>query len=608
MNWIKIIIGSLLLLLMASCANRAAGPTGGDKDSIPPVVLRSVPVNGAINYTKKELFVYFNENVTLDKVTENFIISPPQEVQPVVKANAKVLHVTIEDELLDSTTYSLFFGNAIVDLNEKNPLENYQFAFSTGPVIDTLQVSGKLYDAFTLDPVAGIFVGLHASVKDSAMFTDKFVRVTKTDEFGKFTIKNIKEGSYTIYALGDANRDFMYQPGEAVAFYPSAVVPEVHVKQHSDTLWTDSVTIDTIQVERTISYVPDTIVMSLFKEDKKRQYLVKTERREPYLLSAFFNRSQDSLPVIQALNFPSASSFLVQANQALDSINWWIPDSSVYLKDTLLLSIQYMKTDSLFNFVSQTDTLKLAMRRQPNSKATPIVPELKLSSNLASAFDLNEEIRLKFDRPVQFADTSLIELLHKKDTLLIPVAYSLTPRDSIGLSYAVSYEREAGESYEMKVDSAAFTSIYQTVNKAWKSSFKLKTAEDYSSLKIVLAPYDSLAILQVIDAKESVIQEQKALEKGNLFEYLQPGDYYVKLFIDANQNGKWDPGDLLKRRYPEKVLYYKKSLSLKANWELEESWDIGSVADPYLKPDELDIIKKKQPKEGNKAAGNNRTR
>ena len=168
----------LLVLIMISCANRSSGPTGGPKDSIPPVVVRSVPLNGALNYKKKEILVYFDENVTLDKVNENFILSPPQKTQPVLRANGRVLSVLLEDELIDSTTYSLFFGNAIVDLNEKNPLTNYQFAFSTGNEIDTLQASGRLYDAWTLDPVSSVFIGLHRSDNDSALLKDPFVRVT----------------------------------------------------------------------------------------------------------------------------------------------------------------------------------------------------------------------------------------------------------------------------------------------------------------------------------------------------------------------------------------------------------------------------------------------
>jgi len=598
MNYLKYCIGILLLVLMVSCANRSAGPTGGPKDSIPPVVLRSVPINGALNYTKKEILVYFDENVTLDKVNENFIISPPQKTQPVVRANARVLSVNIEDDLIDSTTYSLFFGNAIVDLNEKNPLENYQFAFSTGNEIDTLQVSGKLFDAATLDPVAGIFVGLHASMSDSAVYNDKFVRVTKTDAEGRFTIKNIKAGRYRIYALGDTNRDFTYQAGEAVAFYRDTIVPEIRVVQRQDTVWKDSVTIDTVKLSRSVSYHPDTIMLSLFKENKKRQYLVKSERRDMRSFSLIFNRAQDSLPALRPLNFATNAKLLLQANATLDSLSWWIADSLIYRKDTLQMSVHYYKTDSLFNWIPQTDTLTLTYKRPPASRTAPPTPVLNFSSNVSSSFDIYKAIVLKFEQPVLSADTSMIRLQQKVDSLTIPIAYTLQKLDSAGLQYMLKHKWKGGESYEIETDSAAFLSIYSVPSKAWKNSFKVKSSEDYATLKLKMEPFDSLVVLQLIDSKEAVIRQQAARAKGNVFEYLTPGDFFVKLFIDVNQNGIWDTGDVLLRRFPEQVYYYSKKLSLKANWELEESWDYKSTTDPYRKPDELDKTKKDKKEAG----------
>lgn len=595
MNLYKILIGFIAFLILVSCANRAAGPTGGPRDSIPPIVLRSLPENGAVNYRKKEILVYFNENVTLDKVSENFIISPPQQVQPVVKANGKVLSVVLEDELADSTTYSLFFGNAVVDLNEKNPLTNYQFAFSTGNEIDTLQVSGSLYDAYTLDPVPGIYVGLHTADKDSAIYNDKFIRITKTDEEGRFTIKNIKAGTYSIYALGDTNRDFAYQPGEDVAFLNATIIPEVKVKEHSDTTWADSITVDTIRFHREVSYHPDTLSLSLFKELKKRQYLVKSERKEARYFSLFFNTFQDSLPLLRPLNFDTEAKLILQRNSRLDSLTWWIADSAVYKQDTLTLEVTYLKSDSVFNLVSQTDTLNLTVRRPTATAKTKVVPVLNFTTNLGSSFDLNADIDFKFEQPLLKVDTSLISLVIEQDTLKVPVSGKWEKRDSIGIQFKLRHDWKAGGSYELTVDSAAFTSIYGVVNKSYKSGFTMKTPEDYSSLKLMVAPFDSLVVLQVIDQRENIVQQQKALKKGNLFEYLKPGDYFVKLFVDENQNGKWDTGDLAQRKFPERVAYFSKKLSLKANWELEESWDFRAEDDPLKKPDDLVKSTKKTP-------------
>jgi len=363
MRLYQIFLFTILIFAVGSCANRAAGPTGGPKDSIPPVVVRSSPINGAVNFKKKDIQVYFNENITLDKVSENVVVSPPQKTQPIVRANAKVLSVSLQDELQDSTTYSILFGNAIVDLNERNPLENYVFSFATGDEIDSLQIAGRLLNAENLDPMSGVFVGIHDNLNDTAILGDQFKRIAKTDSEGKFTIQNIKNGQYKLYALSDLNRDFKYQPGESVAFYDSIITPEVRLEQRIDTIWSDSVTVDTIHMFSQTVFTPDDILIKLFKETKKRQYLVKSERTDSKYFQLFFNDKQDSLPQITPLNFDVDTRFLVQKSGQLDSLTYWIPDAAVYNQDTLTLTVEYLKTDSLFNYVSTVDTLNLFQRK-----------------------------------------------------------------------------------------------------------------------------------------------------------------------------------------------------------------------------------------------------
>ncbi len=598
MKYFRIIIQLVLVFSIVSCANRAAGPTGGPKDSIPPVVLRTVPLNNALNYKKKEIQVFFDENVSVEKVNENVVISPPQKTQPIVKANARVLTVSIQDDLQDSTTYSILFGNAIVDLNEKNPLPNYTFSFATGPEIDTLQVSGKLIKAENLDPMPGVLVGLHKNLHDTAILRDQFTRVAKTDDEGRFTIQNIKAGKYKLYALLDLDRDFRYQPGEEVAFYDSIVIPEIKMVQQTDTLWKDSVTIDTIKTESKLTYLPNNLLLKLFKENRKRQYLVKSERPAEKYFNLFFNDKQDSLPKIEPLNFDVDTRFLIQKTERLDSLVYWMPDSTVYRQDTLKMAVTYLKSDSVFQLVSTTDTLNLILRKprttgkSKTNEVKPITP-LTYKSNLAGSFDLYSDILLEFEEPLDSIFTEKIRLVHKVDTVLKPIDFSWLPMDSIRRKFAIRYAWKPQESYELQIDSAAFVSIYERTTPAQTIPFKIKSLDEYSAMKIVLQEFDSLAVLQVLDAKETVIQTQRAKVKGNLFEYLKPGEYFVRLFIDTNRNGIWDPGDLGKRLQPEPVYYFNKKLTLRANWELEETFN---HLDPVLlnkKPEELLKTKKK---------------
>lgn len=603
MKYLKFFFYIFALTSMIACANRAAGPTGGLKDTIPPVVLRAVPLEGTLNYKKKEIQVFFNENITLDKVSENVIISPPQKTQPIVKANGRVLSVVLQDELLDSTTYSILFGNAIVDLNEKNPLPNFTFSFATGPEIDTLKVSGRLLNAENLEPLSGIVVGLHKNLHDTAIIGNQFTRIAKTNEDGVFTIQNVKSGSYKVYALADINRDFKYQPGEGIAFYDSIVIPKMHIVEKIDTLWTDSLSIDTILYSLNHAFLPDDVTLKLFKESKKRQYLVKSERTNSKYFNLIFNSKQDSLPEILPLNFDVDSRFLVQANQNLDSLVYWIPDSAIYNLDTLSMAVRYLKTDSLFNLTPTIDTLHLSVRKQRATSRTrgsaasipevPAVSPLSFKTNLMVNFDIYRDILLEFDEPLDSIMQDKIKLLHKVDTVLNQVDYKWIIKDSISRSFAIRYGWKPQESYELQVDSAAFLSIYGKHNLAMKTPFKIKSLDEYAALKIILQNHDSLVYIQILDPKELVVQTKQAKPKGTLFEHLRPGDYFVRLFIDANNNGVWDTGDVINRTQPEEVLYYPKKLTLRANWELEESWNHLDPDMKNRKPAELMKPKKK---------------
>lgn len=601
MNYLKFFLGLLLTLIVVSCANRAAGPTGGLKDTIPPVVIRSVPLDGTVNYRKKEIQVFFNENITLDKVTENVVISPPQKTQAVVKGNGKLLTVNLQDELLDSTTYSILFGNAVVDLNEKNPLKNMTFSFATGPEIDTLQISGKLINAENLEPLPGIVVGVHNNLNDSAITSNQFVRIAKTDDEGLFTVRNIKAGKYRLYALKDQSRDYKYQPGEEIAFHDSIIIPKVITEQQTDTLWKDSVTIDTIIYSQQVKYFPGDITLKLFKENKDRQYLVKSERSDKKRFSLIFNAKQERLPELTPLNFDKNTQFLIQANQDKDSLVYWIPDTAVYKMDTLSVSINYLKTDSLYQLVSFTDTLSLVARKpgkvtKSKAKEADIasLPALNVKTNLSATFDLYREIYFDSEEPLDTIFSGKIKLFQKVDTTFKQLNYEWRMKDSIHRTFSLKYPWKPQESYRLQIDSAAFQSIYGRVNKSVETAFKIKSLDEYSALKIVLQNYDSLAMIQILDTKESVVMTAKAMSKGTRFEYLKPGEYFVRLYIDENNNGLWDPGDISSKKQPEQVYYFHKKLSLRANWELEELWNHQDAVYLFKKPEELIKTKNKQ--------------
>jgi hypothetical protein len=597
------IVACASLLLAYACANRGQGPTGGPKDTTPPRILKSFPKNGALNFKKKTIQIEFDEIVTIEKSSENVIISPPQVKPPDVKSLGKKISINFNENLSDSTTYTINFGSAIVDNNEKNPLKNYVFSFSTGNEIDTLKISGTVLNAEDLNPISGIFVGVYVESDDSIFMHKPFLRIGKTDEFGRFTIDNIKKGKYKVFALGDSNRDYLYQSGEGLALCDSLIEPHFRFEQMKDTIWKDTITIDSIRNYIGTRFLPDNLTLRYFKDSKKRQYFVKYERKEPYSFSLFFNTAANKLPEIKPLNFDWKRKYLLQKNTTMDSLTYWLTDSVVWNTDTLKMTIKYQKSDSLFNLVSATDTLNVTFRKakiNPKAKVkkknTLIkVEPYKFTNNINQTFEIFNPIILRFEAPIENIDISKITLSQKIDTVLKTIPFKWRQIDSTKMNYYIENKWIAEKSYEIKIDSAAFKSIYNKISNKFSSQFKIRSLEEYSSVKILLANFNSKAIIQVLDSKDVLLSSKPAIPKGTVFEHLTPGDYYLRMFIDENGNGKWDTGDFAVRRQPEEVFYYPKKLTLKANWEFEETWDYTLLPVLEQKPAEIrkDVTKLK---------------
>jgi hypothetical protein len=594
---LSVLIVLAIMFLVHACANRAQGPTGGPKDKTPPSVLRSTPGNGALNYKKKSIEIDFDKIVTIEKPNENVIISPPQQKQPDVKSLGRKVVVNFNEPLKDSTTYSINFGNAIADVNEKNVIKNYLFSFSTGNTIDTLKVSGTVINAEDLNPLQGIIVGIYRETADSVFSLLPFMRIGRTDENGRFTIDNIKTGRYKVYALGDTNQDYMFQPGEGLAFRDSLVAPYTRIEQMQDTIWKDSTTVDSVRTYMGTRFLPDNISLRYFKEDKKRQYFVKYERKEPFVFSLFFNTSQAKLPELKPLNFNWDGKYLLQANAGKDSLTYWIRDSVVWKNDTLKMTMSYLKTDSLFHLKPITDTINVSMRKahvNTRSKANKKVSvgkiePLKFTTNMSSVFEIYNPIMLNFEAPLEHSDFTMVKLFQKVDTVFKQIPFKWRQVDSTKMAYAIDIKWKAETSYELRIDSAAFTSIYKKVSSKLKTEFKIRSLEEYSSVKLLLATFNPKAIIQILDSKDVILASKPAREKGTIFEYLRPGDYYMRMFLDENGNGKWDTGDFSKKLQPEEVYYYPKKMTLMANWEFEETWDVSLV--PLLEQKPLELIK-----------------
>ena len=609
-NSFRLLYGMLLLTVIYSCAN-IGSPNGGPYDETPPKFVSSTPVPNQINYTGKKIEILFDELIQIEKPSENVIITPPQMELPVIRSAGKKAVIELKDTLKPNTTYTIDFTNSISDNNEKNVFENFSFAVSTGDIIDTLEVSGVLLNAENLEPMPGITIGLHNNLEDSAFVKLPFVRTSRTNDKGQFTIRNITPGTYHIFALNDVNRDYKFdQPGEDIAFLDSVIVPSFELTTRQDTTWKDSLTIDTIRTVGYTRFFPDNIELRLFKEKFERQYMVKPERPDEKYFTLRFNTKLDTVPVPVPINFTPEDStwYFVQQTEGGTAVNYWLADSTVWKQDTLQVQVSYPKSDSLNILRPQTDTLQLVLRRRPAEKKKkkkkdepdPIV-FLGMQVDAPSSMDLFDSISVTFNEPVLDINKEMFFLDQKIDTVWNTVDFDFFPDSTNSLNYFIRRPWKYGEEYRIEVDSAAIHSLYGKWNDFFTGEFKIKKEDEYGYLYLNFNGVDTTAFVELLSSGDAPVRKAKVKDGGVLFMDLKPDKYYARIVIDTNGNGVWDTGNYIEKRQPEEVYYSPKMYEIMQNWQVEETWNVNST--PLAKQKPLEITKNK-PKEATKKKRN----
>lgn len=615
----KVLAVVTVIAALYSCAS-IGRPDGGPLDETPPRFIGSTPAAGALNNTKTKVSLSFDEFIKLEKANEKVVISPPQVQQPEIKASGKKISVNLLDSLKPNTTYTIDFSDAIVDNNEGNPLGNFAFTFSTGSAIDTMEVSGTLLEASNLEPVKGMLVGMHSNLSDTAFTKLPFDRVARTDSRGHFTIRGVAPGKYRIFGLMDADQNFAFsQKSEALAFNDSLVIPRWEERIRQDTTWVDSLTIDTVVERKYTYYLPDNVILRSFKEDLFSQYLVKNERLTPEKFTLYFAARADTLPVLKGLNFDERDAFIIEKNLTNDTIHYWVKDSLLYKQDTLSLSLNYLYTDTLNQLVPRTDTLNLVAKtvkkavdepkKKKKKKGEEEEPEptkfLHVSTYIPSTMDVYDYISLSFDEPIASFDSAAIHLKQKVDTLWEDIPFTFE-QDSLQLrKYNLYYEWEPTREYEFSVDSTAFHGIYGLFTDKIKQNIKVRSLEEYGAIYFNVSGCDSIAFVELLDTQDKVVRKVPVINGQADFYFLNPGKYCARLINDTNGNGVWDSGEYETKRQPEMVYYYPQILEPKANWEVEQTWDVKALPLDKQKPDEL---KKQKPDEDKKKKDRNNNR
>lgn len=607
-SFAPMIMLTLLILIgtLYGCANRVA-PDGGPYDVTPPKLVSSNPSDKSLNVKSKKITLTFDEYVQIKDISTKVIISPPQLQLPKVMAVGKKVHVELEDDLIPNTTYTIDFTDAIVDNNEENPLENFSFAFSTGDQIDTMEISGKVLNMRNLEPMQGILVGIHPENAGRAAFTDTtFLRMSRTGDKAQFIMRNIKQGSYRVYALKENDGNYRHDMAtEGVAFLDSLITTSSMAATRQDTTWVDSLTIDTITTVSYTRYLPDNLVLMYFEPEGRRKFISKRERPDSLQLKLTFN----SLPRGEVTITPLDSIYKVSdtarhSKPALDMDPKGIV--TAYFTDPIWkrykeFEVSYQSIDSLQLPVVVRDSIVLKAPAPAKAKETPkdsidLVTKknpLELRIEHKGEGGLSDSILFTSSLPIDTTAFKAFELFNANDSILQPVPidsiWMLPGRSTVGI---IKAKLAYNTSYELYVDSIRFSDVYgHQLSKTVVDAFKLKPKDEFSQLTITISGVTGPFIGELLSAQDVPIRTVRSVKPELRFTDLKPDKYGFRLIIDKNNNGMWDTGNYRDSLQPEQVYYMPKLIEVMKNWDVKET--MSPLETPIDKQKPAEMIKNK---------------
>jgi hypothetical protein len=553
-------------------------PSGGPKDKEIPVILKSVPVNGATGFRNKEIVVTFNEYVVLDKISEKFMVSPPMKKRPLIYVRGKSIHIEYDDELKDSTTYTFYFQDAIRDLNEGNAINNYQFVFSTGPFIDSLSVTGNVYSALYLDPPENTLVLLHSQLADSSVVKQFPDYITRVESNGEFRIDNVHPGTYRLYALTDADNSKNYNNrDELFAFYeePVRITPEKNfLPVKKDTVAVKPAADGKIPVKPAVT---GEFPLILYQAEKKLHYLTSSSRKQPYQLTYALSLPPDTLKFEFSIPGASTETYFIEKSRKNDTITVWLTDSTIYNRQQIETIVRYPFTDTLGITGLKDDTVQMRYIA-PRPQRTKVVKRApyQVSTGITSQVRPDKKIILTATAPLLPPDTSRLAFYELLKDQKIRHPYSLTRDTSKACRYYVETELKPGKTYLFITDSSAFSSIYGDYSDSAGIKFSVLSPESFGKLILDMKGYEGDKIIQLMDNSEKLIRQTYLKNNRKLeFPLLEKGMYRVRAIFDLNNDGVWTTGDFDTHRQPEPVSYYPEEIEIKENWEKIYLWELS---------------------------------
>ena len=590
-----------LILLMGRCANVAQGPGGGPKDTLPPVLLITVPAYYAVNQYPSKVVLRFNEYVQVKDAAKNVVVSPPSIKRPEVRIRGKNVEVKFNDSLKTNTTYTIDFGAAISDLNESNPFPFFSFVFSTGATIDSMMLTGKVLDAYTKEPIPAATVALYEDRSDTTIYKTLPVAIARTDNWGYFTFQNIKPVPYSMAAFVDKNNNLMYDAGsEMLAFLDSTVLPVTVITDYKSLL-------TTIDPKDTAQLLARHYEWELYASTEKagKQFLKEQELTGKRQITLVFGQPHAVVDSFMVKGIAD-SDMVIERSRFSDTLIYWI--TAAALPDTMSARITYYRTDSLDLLSPFTTPLRLQLKKEDKKEdkkdknkeveEPKLVPVIQYSGETI----MKKGVQLNFPSLLTQVDRSKIQLWKKdaKDkTVKTPETFSLTA-DTIYLrQYRLQAKWQTGTDYELELLPDAFTDLYGLANDSIAKSIVTENPDKYSSIKLNITGVepDMQVIVQLLnEKKDKVLREEVISADGTvLIDYLRAGKYTLRMIRDENKNGIWDPAVYLERRQPELAEFYtlpdgKEVVELPDNTDISQSINLTTVFSRDRKKEISEII------------------
>ncbi|MFD1094734.1 Ig-like domain-containing protein [Salegentibacter chungangensis] len=531
----KRIQGFLLVIILCfgitQCAKKGM-PKGGPKDEEPPKFVRATPENFSTNFSKEEIRIYFNEYIKIENPQKQIIISPPMDPKPSILplgSARKDIKIEIFDTLQENTTYTINFGKSIVDNNEGNPMDYFKYVFSTGDYIDSLEVGGSVSDAYLKAPKEVISVFLYeidTSFTDSLVYKENPRYMTyANDSTFNFKLENLKEGKYQMLAVMDLNNNYNYDPKkEKIGF----------ISDYID-LPNDS-----------------TFTISVFKEELAFEPKRPKQFKGQQLIFGYEGKTDlDSVKIDLINPKPEGFASRIVKDAKKDTLYYWYKPKIE--TDTLRFKVTSPKrTDTLITRLGEAVRDSLIVTGEPSG-----------------TIEYQQDFKFKANTPITEANTDLIEVLDE-DSTAIPFTTELKLLEN---ELLLKFDKKEDNQYYIKALPGAITDLFEATNDTIRTRLKTKPYSDYGNVVLRLQNVSEYPVIaQLTNPKGEVQAEKYSTGENTLnFQFMKPGKFLVRIIFDKNENQKWDTGDYLKKRQPERIEYFNDTLEVRANWDINQS-------------------------------------